>query len=422
MSNIAIFIYGGVAPLWSPESVPALRGLIERLSGRFDITAYAAVGPDGYDRQFTCGNATVRFIRATQGEHPLRMAGAFLRAFGKDHRAKSYQLVHGFWAIPGGAAAVVAGKLTGTPSLVSLLGGEAASLPEISYGNMTSAGPRAVTLWTCRHAGALTCLTDFQLLELRRFGFCRARGVSVIPFGTEPSLFPYAGKELTGPPFHFLHIGHINRVKDQETLLRAFRRMRDSVACQLRIVGEDTLNGSLHRMAEEMGIEADVTFEGLVAHDGLRKRMAWADLLVHTSLYEGEGVVFAEAAASGVPICGTRVGLLADLGPSFSVTVAPGDHEALAREALNLVHDSVRMRSLRVRARAWAVTHTAGWSADQFAELYTREIMAPAVAQSYRGHDRPVTDAMPLSAIQSNARERDISRGHTRIKEQDKEL
>jgi len=383
MNSIAIFVYGGVAPTWSPESVPAIRGLIERLSVRSDVTAYATVGPDGYDRTFPCGNARVKFVGARQEDHPVRMAGAFLRAFIKDHRAKPYDLIHGFWAIPGGIAAVGAGKLSGVPSIVSLLGGESASLPEISYGNMNSAAPRAATLWTCRNAGALTFLTDYQLLELRRFGFDRIHGISVIPFGAEVSIFPYGEKKPPVPPFHFLHVGHLNKVKDQVTLLKAFQRMRESVACSLRIVGEDTLHGSLQRLAGEMKIGSDVMFEGLVAHDALHHHMAWADLLMHTSLYEGEGVVFAEAAASGVPICGTRVGLVADLGPSFSVTVAPGDHEALAREALNLVHDHGRMQSLRTRARTWALSHSAEWSAEQFSELYARQVKARSTGWNF---------------------------------------
>jgi glycosyltransferase involved in cell wall biosynthesis len=353
--------------------------LIERLSGRFDVTGYATVGPDGYDRTFSCGDATIQFVRARQEDHLVRMTGAFLHAFRKDHKTKPYNLVHGFWAIPGGIAAVGAGKLAGIPSVVSLLGGESASIPGIGYGNMASAAPRAATLWTCRSADALTFLTEYQRRELRRFAFTRMHGVSVIPFGAEPALFPYTGKRRPKPPYHVLHIGHLNKVKDQGTLLNAFKRMRDHAECRLRIVGEDTLEGSMQRLAGELGIASDVTFEGLVAHDALRHHFAWSDLLLHTSLYEGEGVVYAEAASSGVPICGTQVGLLADLGRSFSVSVSPGDHEALAREALNLLHDPVHMQSLRANARAWAAEHTADWSADQFAELYTSTLTAPSI-------------------------------------------
>jgi glycosyltransferase involved in cell wall biosynthesis len=107
-----------------------------------------------------------------------------------------------------------------------------------------------------------------------------------------------------------------------------------------------------------------------VPHSELPPHFDWAHILIHSSLYEGEGVVFAEASAAGVPICGTRVGLLADLGDSMAVTADPGDDGAIARGVLGILGDRTRMERLRTEARAWSGGHDAGWTAGMYARLY----------------------------------------------------
>jgi len=372
MTRVAMFIHGGIVPSWSTESVPALCALTQRLAERFDVTVYTTVGPDGRDESFSAGNARVKFVRARQDDHVLWRVSRTVSAFRSDHRAAPFALVHGFWGLPGGLAAVSAGRRARVPSVVTLLGGEAASIPGIRYGNMRSPSRRALTLWTCRRADALTVLTRSQLEGLRRFDFSREAGVHVIPFGADAALFPRASAPPPAPPYHFLHIGHMNRVKDQATLLRAFRLIRKDIDCRLRVVGEDTLKGSMQEMAGDLGVAGDVTFTGYALHETLRDHFAWSHLLLHTSLHEGQGVVFAEAAASGVPICGTDVGLLADLGPPFATTVPPGDHAGLASAVIALLGERDALERQRAHALAWAREHSAAWTAGRYADVYAR--------------------------------------------------
>ncbi|HMK37793.1 MAG TPA: glycosyltransferase, partial [Bacteroidota bacterium] len=345
-------------------------GLIRRLSESFDISVYLPVKADGYDRQFLCGRAAVSYVRARHDDSTAAVAARMVRAFRRDHRERPFSLVHGFWSLPGGMAAVIAGLASGLPSIVSILGGEAADLPGIGYGNMARRIPRRATLWTCRHASALVALTHFQVERLRGNGLSRTGGVHVIPFGAESRFFDGHGTKPLPPPLHLLHVAHINRVKDQPTLFRALKQISAQVDCTLRIVGEDTLGGSLHRVARQMGIAHLVSFEGFVRHDRLPLHYAWAHILVHSSLYEGQGVVFAEASASGVPICGTRVGLLSDLGDAMALTAEPGDDRAIAGSVLELFRDGTRAERLRASARAWSGAHDAAWTASTYAGLY----------------------------------------------------
>jgi len=367
-----MFMHGGVAPPGSSEDVPSIAGMVKRLSGDHDITVYTVIGPGGNRATFRCGRAIVTFVPSRHDDHIITMVHRTLRAFRRDHRVRPYSLVHGFWALPGGLIAVLAGRLHGLPSVVSMLGGEAACLPSIRYGNMSRLAPRIATLWTARHATTLTFLTRYQRDALRPFNFNRGEGIRVIPFGAENSLLRPNNERSVPPPYRFIHIGHLNSVKDQSTLLRAFRGISRQVDSHLTVIGLDTLHGALRRLAADLGIENRVTFKGFVPHEEIGHHLADAHMLLHSSLYEGEGVVFAEAAASGVPICGTRVGLLSDLGDAMAVTVSPGDHTGLAEGALSLLGDPMRTERLTRQARSWAQEHTADWTAASFADLYRR--------------------------------------------------
>ena len=370
MKRVAMLMHGGIALPGSARSVPALAGLVKRLSTQFDVTVYILEGTEPFTGPYVHGRATIRSVHAKHSAHMFTKIFRMIQAVLIDHRRNPYSLIHGFWALPGGFSAVLAGKLAGVPSVVSILGGEAAYLPEIQYGNMRGTGPRAATLWACRHGDALVVLTRYQLQELSHFGFNRTAGVHAIPFGAWAPFFEAGKQRPLAPPFHFLHVGDLNRVKDQVTLLEAFRLIRERLDCHLRIVGEDTLGGAIQRYAEKLEIADVVTFTGFVPQDSLTPHFAWAHVLLHASLYEGQGVVFAEAAAAGLPICGTRVGLLADLGENFAAIVETGDYEGLANAALRLLGDSPRRERLAENAKAWAREHDADRTAEMVAGVY----------------------------------------------------
>jgi len=370
VKRVAIFARGGVAPARSAQHVPSIAALIARLSSAFDIRVYVPLRGDGHTEEFLCGDARVTYVDARHDDASVRVAARMIRAFARDHARSRFALVHGFWALPGGIAAVAAGRFWGLPSIASMLGGEGADLPAIGYGNMSHRASRTATLWTCRHASHLALLTGFQRERLRAHGLGRDRDVHVIPFGAEPGFYGPPARRAPAPPYNLLNVAHINRVKDQETILRALRRILPDVPCRLRIVGEDTLGGELARRASDMGLGGVVTFAGYAPHREMRMHYDWAHLLLHSSLYEGEGVVVAEASAAGLPVCGTRVGLIADLGDACAAATEPGDDAALADAMRSLLADGARRDAMSAGAHAWARVHDARWTAAQYAALY----------------------------------------------------
>lgn len=368
MKRIAIIIPGGLGEKNSPVTIPWLYNLVEGLSHRYDITVYSLARVDTTATRITPGSFQVCALPADPSSPVMKRLVLLARWMLRDHLSHRYELIHGIWGFPSGFFAVVLGKLLRIPVIVSLQGGEAAYLPEIQYGNMFHPRLRKITLWTCRHARTLTTLTRFQLDALTRFGLERD-DAWVIPHGADPEMF-YPVEKPFQPPFRFLHVGNLTEVKDQKTLLRAFTLIHNQVECELRIVGPDYLNGEIQHFASELGIGDRVAFYGKVSHERLPEHYQWAHFMLHTSMYEGQGVVLAEAAASGVVICGTRVGLIADLEENCAVAVDVGDCRSLAASVMQLITQPHRYRQLQTNALAWAHRHDLKWTIHQYGNLY----------------------------------------------------
>ena len=110
-------------------------------------------------------------------------------------------------------------------------------------------------------------------------------------------------------------------------------------------------------------------FYGPVVYSAMPEHYAWADMMLHTSLYEGQGIVIAEAAMCGVLIAGTSVGLISDLGDSGTVAVPPGDFRLLADKVLESLNNPAVGEEKRRIAFAWAKEHDFLWMVDQYKTL-----------------------------------------------------
>jgi glycosyltransferase involved in cell wall biosynthesis len=94
-----------------------------------------------------------------------------------------------------------------------------------------------------------------------------------------------------------------------------------------------------------------------------------ADVLLHTSLSEGQSEVVTEAMSCGLPVCGTRVGLMHDL-PECCVTADVRDYKTLAEKTIALMKDQERMNEIRMKAQHWTSQHDITWTSKQLMSLY----------------------------------------------------
>jgi glycosyltransferase involved in cell wall biosynthesis len=193
----------------------------------------------------------------------------------------------------------------------------------------------------------------------------------IVPLGVDTDRLAPAPKP-PGPPWRLLHVGSLNPVKDQSTLVRAFALLvARGLDVHLDVVGEDTLDGRIQELATRMGVDGRITFHGFLPTATLADMYRKSHVLLLSSRHEAAGVVVLEAAACGVPTVGTEVGYVSDWAPERAVAVAIGDAQALAAAAEQLLLDPERRQTIAHRARAWAIAHGADWTAAAFERIYT---------------------------------------------------
>ncbi len=367
--RIAVLVPGGIGDLSSGMHIPVLRNLIQHLADTNDVTVYSLARPDWRESFGTCGKARVIFLPSDHRGGTLTKIWRLFKMCLKDHRAIPFDIVHGFWAIPCGVAAVLLGKFLHIPSVVTFMGGETACLPDIGYGNMARFSTKHVTLWVGQFADELVTLTHHQEMELRTFGYAR-NSVNVIPLGVDTLQFTSREKDISDRPMRFLHVSNINPLKDQATLLRTFQIVSKSTDARLRIIGSDQSNGKIRQLAVDLNLTEKIEFIGFVPHTEMPGHYHWAHFLIHSSRHEAGVLVVVEAAASGVLVTGSRTGLLADFGDALALTAVAGDYEALATKILDTVRHPERYDHMRRASLTWAQAHDESWSVSQYVSLY----------------------------------------------------
>jgi glycosyltransferase involved in cell wall biosynthesis len=265
-----------------------------------------------------------------------------------------------------GSFVVALAALVRRPSVIAVLGAEAASVPSIGYGFLGHPVTRRLVLETCERASAVVVLSSGQREALRRRGL--RRGVQVIPFGVDRAMFEQRAKPAL-PPLKILHVANLTAVKDQTTLLRAFALLRRDTDARLRIVGPDHLDGSLQRLAGELGLQEDVEFVGPVPYPDVPSHYHWADIFMLTSLSEGQCVGLAEAAMSGVLLVSTEVGCIPDVSEQGAVVVRMRDPADIAEKVRAIASNRAQWERKVASARAWAEHHDFVWTVERLSTV-----------------------------------------------------
>jgi glycosyltransferase involved in cell wall biosynthesis len=353
-------VTGGLHPSGREQIVPAVLTLIEHLAREHEVHAIAVrhlAAPATYSLR----GATIHDLGRPEGR--LRQWTALS---GRLRRIGTFDVIHGYWVDPSGLLAAVAGWRFAAASVVTADSGEFVSLPAIDYGLQRSPRIRAVVSIATRLATRVHVATAFMQ------SLAAARGIQAtrIPFGVDVSRIPFREDRPEGPPWRLLQVASLNRVKDQRTLLRALSVVRRTHDAHLDLVGEDTLDGAVQREAAALGLSGSVTFHGFIPNDVLDPFHRAAHVYAQSSLHEACGVSVLESAASGLPIVGTRVGVVSDWAGHAAVGGPPGDHEALAAAIIDMLNDRERRRGLARAARAWVEAHDANYTAREMTALY----------------------------------------------------
>jgi glycosyltransferase involved in cell wall biosynthesis len=356
-----MIVPGGVDRSGERRVIPALLALIERLAARHELHVFALYQeprPDAWElRGAQVHNAGARF------RLPHTLA-----AIRQEHRRGRFDLLHSLWSGTCGLTAAAGSRVLGIPYTVHLAGGELASLPKVGYGAQRRLHWRLLERVTLRGSAQVTAPSAPIIAAAARLGVQALR----VPLGADLREWtPRAPEPRRGGPLRLIHVASLNRVKDQETLLRALRLLRErGTEFEMDVVGEDTLGGVVQRRASELGLASQVRFHGFLTQRQLRPLVTRAQVNVVSSLHEAGPLVLLECAASGVPTVGTAVGHLPEWAPSAALAVPVADASALAQALARLAEDEELRQRLGRAALKRACAEDADHSAAAFEAVY----------------------------------------------------
>lgn len=164
----------------------------------------------------------------------------------------------------------------------------------------------------------------------------------VLPNVIDPFL-EYKEVELSNniiDKFIFFHAGHFKPVKDQVTLLNAFKVLLDkiNVPVELRIAGKGDLEIELKKLCSTLGIKDHVIFLGFLDREGLDREMRKCNCFVMSSLYETFCVVLIEAMLYGKPVIATNSGGPVDIiNPESGLLVVHRNPQLLAEAMFEIL-------------------------------------------------------------------------------------
>ena len=208
------------------------------------------------------------------------------------------------------------------------------------------------------------------------FGIAKDK-LHVIPYGIDVPPPPLEEADRTFGLLHILFAGGITRARRIELILRAARKL--TVPFQVTLVDQEERHDpekprvlkELRKLCQTLGIEDQVEFAGRKSQDEMDALYKKAHVFVHPASYENFGMPLLEAAAAGLPLIATPVGVALELvTPGETGFIVPADPDTICDRLLQLSDPKTRAefsQNLRQRTR-----QLFGWNRvmERYIELY----------------------------------------------------
>jgi glycosyltransferase involved in cell wall biosynthesis len=166
-----------------------------------------------------------------------------------------------------------------------------------------------------------------------------------------------ARRSMQPGPLRILFVGNVIPRKGLSTLITAISSL-PAHSASLDVVGSlaaDPLHAAkIQGQVKVLGLQGSITFHGILAGDGLQKRLEEAQVLVVPSFYEGFGIVYLEGMAFGLPAIATTAGAAREIiNPGENgFLIHPGDAAGLGMILANLMKDRDLLTQLSRNALA----------------------------------------------------------------------
>lgn len=238
---------------------------------------------------------------------------------------------------------------------------------------------------TAKFADKIVVSTNLEYKDALEFGINKKK-IEIIPMGIDT--LDYQNKKCNQAKDHIelLFVGRIARNRKLEIIIQAIAKLDHTF--RLKIVGEEARTSSttrhgylndLYNMIDNLKLKDRVLFTGMKVGEELRECYKNADIFLFTSLYENFGQPILEAAAAGLPIISTPVGVANDLvidnQTGFLIATTDNEREGAVTDEIvnkiNLLNDQKVRTEFGGKIQKLAKIHFS-WDniTDQYKSLY----------------------------------------------------
>jgi glycosyltransferase involved in cell wall biosynthesis len=203
----------------------------------------------------------------------------------------------------------------------------------------------AVERVALKSADLVITVSRFMRANIEKLGIAASK-LLVAPPGSDGVREggPLPGNRNREEQIRLLFVGNCARRKGLEYLAQALFLLKNPLVT-LDVVGdfgfEPAYADQLRRDIEALDLGGAIRFHGRVSGEALRSFYSNADVFVMPSLYEGYGIVYAEAMRAGLPIIATQGGPASEIAREGenALFVPPADARSLATAIRSLAYD-----------------------------------------------------------------------------------
>ena len=165
--------------------------------------------------------------------------------------------------------------------------------------------------------------------------------MGTILFGVDPGNYEELPAERNTD---IVGAGSLNQIKSYPGFLEVVAAViREFPLIRCRIIGEGVESGHIRQLIRENGLEKNVVLTGSLDYGSTQKELCAAKILLHTSKFEGQGMVITEALAAGAYVVSYPVGIAYTLSDARLFTAT--DVEGLARHVCSVLRMQERDHS-----------------------------------------------------------------------------
>lgn len=211
--------------------------------------------------------------------------------------------------------------------------------------------------------------------KLKAYGLRHVPDMHVIPQGIEETFYSIKCNPQSNI---ILSVGGIGPRKGHAYTIDMFNLLRaKGIKVKLHIVGaltDKTYYELLKQMISDSAYKEDISLEANLPREELLKAYEEAKLFVLHSREESQGIVFAEAMATGLPVVATKIGgipYVVEDGKSGSLCPY-GDVDAMTDMVAKLMSDDAQWKEYSQEAKEIAKNYSWTDIADRIVRLYHR--------------------------------------------------